>query len=560
MQYSSSDKKSVQVLVEQCYKFGLKHVVISPGSRNAPLIIAFGNHPDFTCYSIPDERSAGFYALGMARHLNEPVALVCTSGTAVLNYAPALTEAYYQEIPVIAITADRPPYMIDQEDGQTIRQDNVFANHINYSCTLPLGETEDALTLINSDLTKAFEKALAYPKGPVHINIPFEEPLYNQSKISFEVKITNQTDDAIEADSKQLEELSDLINNFDNILILSGVNQPDKDLNSIIDALSLHKNIPVLAPPTANLQSKNVFNSIDLLFYAIKKEELESFQPDVLITIGGPVVSKVVKQYLRANQPKFHIDIDENPSKIDTYNALTHHIIANPSDVFSQLQKSVNSKADGYLKSWHLLSNSSQKKESSFFTTLEFCDLKVYDTFFKSIPEPIDLHLGNSTPVRYAEFFNKNKDIHYFCNRGTSGIDGSTSTAAGAALISGKPTYLLSGDISFVYDSNALWNRHVPGNLKIIVINNQGGNIFRVINGPASTPQLKDFFETHQSANIQKLCDAFGINYLTAKDEITFQLQLETLHLAKTCTVLEVFTNNEISASRYKGLINAIRD
>lgn len=559
MEYQGSTKKIVHILLEQCYKFGVRHVIISPGSRNAPLIISFGNHPKFKCYSIPDERSAAFYGLGMARQLSEPVALVCSSGTAVQNYAPALTEAYYQEIPLIAITADRPPYLIDQEDGQTIRQHKIFANHINYSTTLPIAEDEYNLTVGKDQIREAFQLALQYPKGPVHINIPFEEPLYEMEWIDFSENLQLNTVTSTLKNQTIDQEILNLFHNHEKILILCGVHPPDDELTEKLNTFSQKKNIPVLAPPTANIKGENVFNSIDLLFYAIAKANPENFTPDVLITIGGPVVSKVTKQHLRKYKPTIHIDIDINPRKVNTYKALTHQINAEPAFVLDQLSTKVKSKDRTFLDIWKNQSLQVRQKATSFLSETTWSDLKIYHTFLNSINQPINLHLANSTPVRYIEFFRAHPQINYYCNRGTSGIDGCTSTASGAAIVDNKPTFLITGDISFFYDSNAFWNGKMPPNLKVILVNNGGGNIFKVINGPSQTEQLNEFFVTNHKASAQKICDAFAIRYQSIYDNEQFLAGLYELLNAKKCMVLELITTKVENENFYRKLIDSVR-
>ncbi|MBI9067748.1 MAG: 2-succinyl-5-enolpyruvyl-6-hydroxy-3-cyclohexene-1-carboxylic-acid synthase [Salinivirgaceae bacterium] len=559
MQYNCSNKKMVQALIEQCYNFGIKNVIISPGSRNAPLIISFANHPNFKCYSIPDERSAAFYALGMARKLNEPVAIICTSGTAVLNYAPAIAEAYYQEIPLIAITADRPPFMIDQEDGQTIRQHNIYANHIKFSTTLPILENDENLTIGEKEINTALANALNFPKGPVHINIPFEEPLYEFENIDF---IQNKKSIEIyipKANIKIKQELKTICDSVDNIIILSGVSLPNSELNEKINSLAIQKNIPVFAPPTANLFGDNIFNTVDSLFYALSKSNPDKYKAELLITIGGPVVSKVAKQHLRKFKPRFHVDIDVNPRKINTYDALTEQINCNPIEIIDYLLENASSKKPDFLELWQNKNHAVKKSANSFLSQVAWSDMKLFNTIFENINQSIDLHLANSTPVRYAEFFAKHPLINYYCNRGTSGIDGCTSTAAGAAIVSKNKTLLITGDISFFYDSNAFWNRHVPENLKVLLINNKGGNIFKVINGPGNTDLLNDFFVTKQTAKADKICEAFDIDYLKLENEHDFVLLFDKLMNSKCACVLEVFTDSDLSANAYRDFISAIR-
>lgn len=559
MQYISSNKKTVQILVQECLNYGVKHAVISPGSRNAPLIIAFDNNPEITCYSIPDERSAAFYALGMARQLNEPVAIICTSGTAVLNYAPAITEAYYQEIPLIAITADRPPYLIDQEDGQTIRQDNIFSNHIKYSCTLPIEEDQAAISLGSELITNSLEEALIFPQGPVHINIPFEEPLYESETIDY-----GNNPKAIKHNttlhSESYKEIRKAWDNSSKVMLLVGVNQANTNINRLITNFANSKNCVVFAPATANIHGANTFNTIESLFYSAIVEDRVEFTPDLLFTFGGPIVSKAAKQFLRKHKPKFHFDIDVNPEKIDTYKALTHKITCSTEVFIESIQNELELKPQTYVNTWSQRNETINLATKTYIDSVKWCDLTVFNSILNSFQGSIDLHLANSTPVRYAELFNKKANINYYCNRGTSGIDGSTSTTAGAALVSNKPTFLITGDISFFYDSNAFWNNHVPDNLKVILINNGGGNIFKVIRGPENTGQLESLFVTQQQAKAEKLCEAFNVKYSLCNSSNDFSNKLSELYQSNSCAVLEVFTPSDYSAKVYRELFGVIKD
>jgi 2-succinyl-5-enolpyruvyl-6-hydroxy-3-cyclohexene-1-carboxylate synthase len=551
-QYISSNKKSAQLVVEQCHNFGVENVIISPGSRNAPFIITFDNHPAFTCYSIPDERSAAFFALGMARQTNKPVALVCTSGTAVLNYAPAITEAYYQEIPLIAITADRPPELIDQEAGQTIRQQNIFANHIRHSVSLPVDD-EHILNAKN-DIQNAFYKALSLPKGPVHINVPFREPLYETEKIDIihsPVNISNN----INIEVSKLDKLIDTITVADKVMLIAGIHNPDREINNLVNLLATDKNFTVLAGATSNTGGEEIINIYDVVLKNITKQEVDKFKPQVLITTGKGVISKNLKQFLRNIPNLIHYDIDVNPAAVNTYGALTDTVHAYTDEALKYLYENIDKLDNSFKNNWLQKQQLVNKSFKELFLTDKLCDLAVFNEFFNNINEEIDLHLANSTPVRYAEFFAKNDLISYYCNRGTSGIDGSLSTAAGAAAASNKLTVLITGDIGFVYDSNAFWNRHIPDNLRVLLINNSGGNIFKIIPGPKTTNQLENFFETKQNTNNKLLCNAFNINYLSATTVNELHKQLNVfLDLNGRATVLEVFTDADFNVEIFEKL------
>jgi len=560
MKYLSSDKLSVQLVLKWCYQNEVKNVIISPGSRNAPLIISFDSHPYFKCYTIPDERSAAFYALGMARQLNQPVALVCTSGTAVLNYAPAIAEAYYQEISLIVITADRPPEWIDQEDGQTIRQADIYRNFIRYSCSLPLLEDENNQVQVEKLLDEAFQSALGIPPGPVHINIPFNEPLYNIVETEYSKESQKVVENSIPVlDEIQQKELIEEWNQCEFILVVSGVQNPSHELNRVISEFSKKKNVPVLGASNANLEGEAIFTIPDLMISSLTESERESFTPDLLITIGSPVVSKSTKQYFRTFKPKYHWDIDLNPHVVDTYRCLTRKIDISANEAFLFLTNIAVTKQPGYLELWRQKFWNTKSISESYLKSITWSDLMVVKLLLKSIKKPINLHLANSTPVRYSDLFEKHPMITYYVNRGTSGIDGSTSTTAGAALVSDKLTLLISGDMSFFYDSNAFWNTHVPENLRVILVNNGGGNIFRIIPGPSTTNQLP-YFEAGQKASASNLCKAFNINYLSASNNDEFLDALPSLLDDRLkCTVLEVFTSGEDSALAFRKLYQFLK-
>lgn len=549
-----SSKKNVQLLLQQCYKYGIRRVIISPGSRNAPLIISFTQNELFTCYSITDERSAGFFALGMARELSEPLALVCTSGTALLNYAPALCEAYYQEVPLIVLTADRPTEWIDHEDGQTIRQENIFQNYIKFSTHLPKENKDEKQ--VKEIVEMALSKALTTPFSPVHINLPFAEPLYKTEKYTFRKEKKNKICDKKQNDFSYLNKTW---SNAEKIIIVVGIMPPNSQLTKTIKQIVEKKNIVVVAAATSNIQHSQIIDNPELFFSNLDAEQKKELQADLLLTFGGAVVSKALKLFLRKNKPKIHIDIDINPRLVDTYRSLTHKIDAPADEVLKHINLNLLPKKADYQTQFsalqNIVNNSVFKQKTQFDN---FYDWNVFEQFFNFIKQSkkrINLHLANSTPIRYAELFRSNPRISYYANRGTSGIDGCTSTACGAALVAKQTTVLITGDVSFFYDSNAFWNKHLSRKLKIILINNGGGNVFRILEGSGNSKSLP-FFETPHTRNAKKLCENFGVNYLKSNNLKTFKEQLKKLFLTKKCTVLEVFTDREKSAEIYREKLN----
>lgn len=493
-----------QSVIEICKAKGIQHIIISPGSRNAPLTIGFTNNPFFTCYSIADERCAAFFAMGIAQQIQKPVAVVCTSGSAVLNYYPAVAEAFYSQIPLVILSADRPQNKIDIGDGQTIRQENVFANHILFSANLTELSSNENDCLINQAINSAVEN-----RGPVHINIPFEEPLYETIEtleVHPEIIPMNQLSNAFTLEENFISQW----NQAKKKLILVGELFPNTLENQIIQKLGEDESIVVLTEATSNLHHPNFITNIDSLITPFSTKDFEAFQPEILVTFGGMVVSKRIKAFLRKFQPKAHWHIDKLRA-YDTFDCLTQHVKTHPNLFFNQILTE-NTSSD-YLKQFLAIHNFRKQKRTIYTNEIPFSDFKVFDFLSKHLPEVCQLQISNSSAIRYFQLFDWSAATTIFCNRGTSGIDGSTSTAIGAAITTSIPTILITGDISFFYDSNALWNNYIPKNFKIILVNNNGGGIFRILPGHQETPTFNTFFETSHQLNASHLAKMFDFMY-----------------------------------------------
>ncbi len=527
-----------QGVIEWLKVFEIKTIVISPGSRNAPLTIGFSENNYFTCYSIVDERCAAFFALGIAQQTQHPVALVCTSGSALLNYYPAIAEAFYSQIPLIILSADRPLHKIDIGDGQTIRQQNVFENHSLFNANL----TEDWSTS-NSDLiAEAIESAI-YKKGPVHINIPFEEPLYN-TVTNRTATITPRYTTPLHAIVPQREwnECVDIWDESPKKMILIGVNPPDSISQEIIEQWESDSSVIVFTEVTSNIREASFINCIDQLITPFNAVDFENFKPDLLITFGGMIVSKRIKNFLRKHPPTAHWHIDTLRA-YDTYSCLTKHIQITPELFFNEIYARTNGyKKTTYKASYLKIKNDRLLKHHTYLNKCTYSDLSVFQLILTHLPKSHHLQISNSSAIRYAQLFEIDPNIHAFCNRGTSGIDGSTATAIGAAVGSQKPTVLITGDISFFYDSNALWNTYIPTDFKIIIINNSGGGIFRILPGHQETPTFNTFFETQHQLNASHLAKMYGFNYLKATTLDTVSTHLKTFFQIKEPTILEIFT------------------
>ncbi|XOV94759.1 MAG: 2-succinyl-5-enolpyruvyl-6-hydroxy-3-cyclohexene-1-carboxylic-acid synthase [Bacteroidota bacterium] len=547
---------------EVCYLKGIQNVILSPGSRNAPLTISFSRHPGLKIFSIVDERSAGFIALGMAQSSKTPSVICCTSGTALLNYLPAIAEAYYQQNPIIVISADRPPEWINQRDGQTIEQSRVTDNFTKGFFQMPVDLShKDAAWEYTRKLNEAINLSNAYPKGPVHINIPFREPFYpsNDQKLSYSQDITI-IESVIDSYSPVVPVgLIEAWKKYSNKLILIGQHEPDSTLKNQLVNLSKKEGIPIITDVISNLNHDVFIKYHDHYLGKLNPAILDTLKPGLLITGGKSIISKSLKHFLRRFKPEQHWHFEEGNQIADTYQSMTHRVNYPIKELIQNITgtKSPDTTQLKYLESW-------QKFERTYSNNLE----KVRDEAFSeyvasyhianSIPSEYSLHLANSMPVRYANLVRKNHpDIQVFCNRGTSGIDGTNGAAVGDALLKNGGVVLWTGDLSFFYDRNAFFHHHDLKNLRIIVINNQGGGIFRLIDGPKSLPELEGYFETRHNHSTKSMASEFGFEYHSADDLKSLEEGLDQLFNKKNNKkILEVFTEPSINETVYNKIKN----
>lgn len=552
MKYSS--KILSQTVVQLCLAKGIEHIVISPGSRNAPLTIGFTNHSSFHCYSIVDERSAAFFAMGMAQQLRKPVALVCTSGSALLNYYPAVAEAFYSHIPLVVLSADRPMELIDVGDGQTIRQENVFANHILQSANLIEGDEfqEFNETIINEALNAAIQD-----QGPVHINVPFSEPLYellDSASVHPKNEPPTQTDVSLDG----IEEVLNKWEGSAKKIILVGALAPESLEERWIDVIANDPSVLVFTETLSNLHHPNFISAIDQLITALDENGFEKLQPDYLITLGGMIVSKRIKSFLRKYAPKEHWHVGTQKAN-DTFFKLTHHFGVTPNLFFNNFFANSKTPESTYQRFGLDLKEYRRIRHQEFLKEVPYCDFSVYHTLFESIPRGTQLHLANSAAVRYAQLFDSNPDVMVYCNRGTSGIDGSTSTAVGGAVARNIPSTLITGDLSFFYDSNALWNAYTPAHFRVIIINNGGGGIFRILPKAQEMHDFETFYETKHQLTAKHLCEMHGWEYQSAEDVNSLEEAISRLYeKSQAPKILEVFTPSEDNDKVLKGYFKAI--
>ena len=562
-----------QTLILSCLKFDFFDVVISPGSRNVPLAIGFASNKKFKCYSIVDERSAAFFALGLSQKSKKPTILICTSGSALLNYYPAVAEAYYSEIPLIILSADRPEYKINIGDGQTINQSNVFEKNILYSNSLKQDCSHATEEIIKSNLQKIVNDKADYSKieklqksiqknneeiieiafnlsinkmQPVHLNVPMEEPLYefnDSPSISVKVKKKPEKKPSL----TDLDNFYKAINKASKIMILIGVSDGNILSKKSIQIINSCSSIIVMKEHTSNVFNESFISNIDRLIGPIELHSNSDFlfdelSPEIVISLGGMIVSKKIKSFLRNYKPRKHFHIGNNISK-DSFYSGVEHINTTANKFFENID--LNKSDSKYFEKWNQLDYSKLDLHNRYMKVINFSDLKVFEILTNWIPKKYNIQVANSTPIRYFQLFDlKNKNM-MFANRGTSGIDGSTSTAIGSSVQNDSPVLLVTGDLSFFYDVNALWNKHIPKNFRIIIINNSGGGIFKILPGFKENNLFSEFIETQHNLSARLIAKMFNFNYTRVSTKFGLNLYLRTFFKnSKKPKILEIKTSS----------------
>lgn len=500
-------------LVAICARKGVKNVILSPGSRCAPITLAFARHPEMHCRTVSDERSAAFIALGMAQQTQKPVVLVCSSGTASLNYAPAVAEAYFQEIPLIVITADRPTEWIDQWDGQTIRQEKIYGNHIKKDFRFPDAFSHpDQSWHAHRISNEAINIAAAYPAGPVHINIPLREPFYPSATEKFNYSLPLPSVDQVHSGGALTEDqkiqLKNQLERYSRILIVPGQQRPNPKLQQLLDQLMMEQRAVVVTDTISNLQSEHSINYHDQF---IPVAEAEKLSPDLIISFGKSIISKSLKLFLRSSGAE-HWHIRPNGYIPDTYQGLTKQLFADPASFLTFLGQNISKNDPHFQEYWTQCDQHLADRLKQELSHAEFGEWKAIHQALSLMPGKSKLHLANSMAVRYVNFLGP-RPQEVICNRGTSGIDGSNSTAVGCTFTTKEMVTLITGDMAFFYDRNAFWNNYTFNNLRVILLNNHAGGIFRIIDGPAMQPELEEFFETKQALSAENLAREFNFHY-----------------------------------------------
>jgi 2-succinyl-5-enolpyruvyl-6-hydroxy-3-cyclohexene-1-carboxylate synthase len=528
----------IQQFLSPLLDYGVSTAVISPGSRNAPWIHVLSRVSGMKLYSAIDERSAAFMALGMVRKTKRPVILSCTSGSALANYYPAITEAFYARIPVIILSSDRPQEAIDQWDGQAIRQKGLFTNHVRLELEAPQ-RFDDAG--IFAKLGEQVKNVMASTiPGPVHVNFPFPPPLYEVPQLPEASVRTNPLREKLVR--------IDLTGLKCRTLVVNGMPDGESEYFQFV----YDEHTVVLSDVTAG-QPSTVSNWDAYLYPFTRKDNRRAFptelQPELLITTGTTVVSKGLKQLLRTLPPHRHLHLSSFDEVGDPFQSNPR--IMKPTDPIDVSLG--HQSANNYQENWQAVVEPRRIQ-------LESLDWSLWNEFtaVRWISEQLneeEVHSSSSMPIRYWSFLQKGP-VH--CNRGTSGIDGSLSTAVGYATQCEEQVVLIIGDLAYLYDVNGWWINPLPKNIKVIVLNNAGGGIFDLIDGPGTQSEYEHFQVTPHARSIQGISESFGLNHFTATNREELKSVWDLWKNSSFAAVLEVITDRKANKDFFNSFIQAL--
>lgn len=551
-----SDKKNILQLVALLEAHQVTKIVLCPGSRNAPLIHTLSTHPSFTCYPATDERSAGFFAIGLALNGGQPAAVCCTSGTALLNLHPAVAEAYYQNVPLVVISADRPAAWIGQMDGQTLPQPNVFQSLVKRSVNLPEIHTEEDEWYCNRLVNEALLETNHHGKGPVHINVPISEPLFQftTEKLPSVRVITRYQ--GLNIYDRDYRELIDRMNGYGRRMMIVG----QMNLIYLFDkkyTKALYKHFAWLTEHLSNQTIPGIpVKNFDAALYAMTEEKIEQLTPELLVTYGGHVVSKRLKNFLRKHPPKEHWHISPTGEVIDLYGSLTTVIEMDPFEFLEKISGMIDSRTPEYPRVWENYCNTIPEPEFAY------SEMAAIGGLIRKLPEQCALHLANSSTIRYAQLYALPANVEVCCNRGTSGIEGSLSTAIGYAAGSSKLNFIVIGDLSFFYDMNALWLNSIRPNVRILLLNNGGGEIFHTLPGLDMSGTSHKFVTAVHQTSAKGWAEERGFMYQRVDDEDGLRQTMDLFTQPEAMEqpmLVEVFTNKNKDARILKDYYHQLK-
>ena len=555
-----STKKNVLQLLSLLKAHSIKRFVVSPGSRHIPIVLSMESDPFFELYSVVDERSASFFALGLIQRFEEPVGVICTSGTASANYCSAISEAYYQELPLLVLTADRLPCLLDQHEDQMIHQSTMYVNVTKYVANLPVVNTLQDEWYNNRLINEALLELNHHGTGPVQINIPVADHMddFTVTELPRQRKI-NRYDLSVPEEfwKKIANRLSDK-----KIIIVCGEGNPLKEMElKALDSFCQKFDCIILSDKISNCHHRYAVENAFPTLQAMSHGDVEETIPDVIISIRSnysfnPEFKSFVKRYASTKIENWYVSA--SGKIIDPFQCLTDVFEMNEFIFFSKISQAkedilINHQ---YAELWTIISSSIEEP------IVPYGHIYTIGKFLNNIPDDCILHLSNSNSVRIAQLYSISPSIEVHCNRGTDGIDGCMSTMVGYASGTDKPVFLMIGDLTFFYDMNALWNRQLGKNVRIILSNNDGGAIMHMPKRPElATSLLPNYISAQHHTSAKAWVEDRGFTYLSAHNEKEVEEGVRKLTdlSVEGPVILEVFTDMLEDTKIFKGYYATIR-
>lgn len=554
---------NVQVLISLLKKYNIKHIVISPGGRSTPFVHSIEQDDFFHTYSVVDERSASFFAMGLAAELKEPIAVSCSSGTAVSNFVSAACESFYQQLPLLMISADRNHNYLYQQEEQMVPQEKLMEGFSKRIITLRHVRDEKDFWYASRICNEALLELTTGEKGPVHINYIVENDYpINQGIVRFEketlpnIKRIDRL--SLEDSNEKWKSYAEKFKNS-KILIVYGQNTPLSDAEiKMIEEFTNKYNCVISTDIISNLHVNHSINTYSIC-KTLNQEEKNELSPDILITMNANSISMVKNVFAPMKENFQHIHVSSKGEVSDPFKCLPDVIACSPITFFKKFAELGNDNLPehSYYNLWNKYYQRVGQNGLLNNEELNYSALYVAQQLISKMPNNSLFHIANSMSIRMAAFFEPKEDINVYCNRGTNGIDGSMSAFIGQAHVSGKQSFLLIGDLSFFYDMNALWNKYVGKNVRIVVMNNSGGAIFYNYPGENNIPTIGKHIAAEHTTSIKDWVVSRGFKYLSAtnKEEVNSAIEEMVKQDSDSPIILEAFTEKHEDINAFRSIL-----
>ena len=550
-----SSLKNIQIIVTLLKKYNVRHIVISAGTRHTPLVCSVEQDSFFKTYSIVDERSASFFAIGLIEKLHEPVAVVCTSGTAAANYVSAANEAYYQQLPLLLLTADRNHYYMFQQEEQMIPQEGLYSQVCKKVVTIGHVRDEKDFWYYSRLCNEALLELTQGELGPVHINFIVENdyPII-QGIVKFEEKelpdIHRIERLTLEDDEKIWENWAKRLQNA-NILIIYGQFRPlTESEQKVIEEFCEKYNVVISTDVISNLHLKYCIPTY-MICRCLSRLQLEQLCPDIVITMNANTISEIKNKFMPFKKKFIHWHVSNKGKVSDPFKILSDVIACSPNTFFKRFASlSEGSSKHDYYEKWKEMTSSIGMNGCLNYEDIPYSHMYAVQQYINNLPSGSLLHIANSNSIRLAAHFSVDPSIEVYDNRGAHGIDGSMSAFIGQAHIHNGLSFLMIGDLSFFYDMNALWNQYVSNNIRILICNNSGGAIFHTYPNTVNVPTLDDHIAAAHNTSVKDWVVSRGFKYLSAinKEEVLEGIEQLMVKESDKPILLEVFTDMDTDA------------